>query len=444
MKRAAIALLIFWAAGALALFPRTDRIGQAQEATAIDPFYMKLFEDGKSLYRQGRFQEAVEALKVASFGLIDDRDRLLECYIYLSTGYYKNRAAAAAQDCYGKIVRMNASDKLASLALPKDIQDAYLEMAAAFDRAALRSRPGPIAPVVPIAPPRTGPSEPNEISRLGEAIRKNPRDTEARLSLFYLYLNRKKIKEAKSVLEDWLDVQPSDATALIEMAKIRLDEQKPKDALKYLQKIGRTLERDIEFLYTRGRAFWEAKKTAEAKADFLMVQAREPAYKDTALYLERIARLETPAASADPLALARRETNFKKKVEYYRAALKRNSSNLDIYYELADVYTAQKKWKDAVQVLQAVLKSNPQDKRGTEKLGEIYLMNKDYDKAIALLTSAKEIFGIDMAIRYLLGRAYMGAKKYREAAEEFRTVIIQDPAYRDASRLLSECAAKVK
>lgn len=91
MKKGVLLVVVFWVAFPFAKDVLPLAAGQAQETVAVDPFYLKLFEDGKILYLQGRFQEAVDTLKVASFGLIDARDRLLECYIYLSTGYLKIR-----------------------------------------------------------------------------------------------------------------------------------------------------------------------------------------------------------------------------------------------------------------------------------------------------------------------------------------------------------------
>jgi tetratricopeptide (TPR) repeat protein len=55
----------------------------------VDPFYVETLKEGKDLYHDGRFSEAIESLEIAEFGLYEEKIHLKELYIYVALSYYK-------------------------------------------------------------------------------------------------------------------------------------------------------------------------------------------------------------------------------------------------------------------------------------------------------------------------------------------------------------------
>ena len=69
----------------------------------VDPFYIKLLEDGKKAYRAGKYDEAIENLKIAEFGLMEERELLREVYVYKALAYFKKKDLTTALQLLNKI-----------------------------------------------------------------------------------------------------------------------------------------------------------------------------------------------------------------------------------------------------------------------------------------------------------------------------------------------------
>lgn len=264
-----------------------------QDAARIDPFYLRQFQDGKDFYAQGRFEEAAGVLKIASFGLADAPDLLLECLVYLTVSHLGAGDAAAARRCYDEVARLKLEERLTSITLPAEVRDKYLEGAAMLERGGSRLRggeaerpsPAPARPVLAGEAARRM-SGRQEIAELRAALRKDRTNSGLRLRLFKAYERLDMKREANSALRDWLKAEPGSATARIALAAILLDEKKPREALRELRKVGAPLASDIEFHYLLGRALFETMDFAAAGDEFLKVKTLEPDYKDAVRLLE--------------------------------------------------------------------------------------------------------------------------------------------------------------
>ncbi len=71
-----IFILLFW-------------VGSAHLCAAADPFYKKLVDEGKTLYAEGKYQEAAENFRIAEFGLMDEKEILKELYVFYSLTQFK-------------------------------------------------------------------------------------------------------------------------------------------------------------------------------------------------------------------------------------------------------------------------------------------------------------------------------------------------------------------
>jgi hypothetical protein len=141
---------------------------------------------------------------------------------------------------------------------------------------------------------------------------------------------------------------------------------------------------------------------------------------------------------------ARAETRLAAKIALYNQALEADPSDINIYLEMNDAYYGAKKFRDAADLMQIVLLYHPQDIRVHIKLAEDTLANKAFEQAYRALVQAARIAPDNYEVRYLLGRADLGMKRYKEALAEFDFVLDRDPAFRDASALRQACAEKIK
>jgi tetratricopeptide (TPR) repeat protein len=55
----------------------------------VDPFYLKALQDGKTAYHKGQYEQAINDLKIAEFGLLQEKEHLAQLYLYYSLSCYK-------------------------------------------------------------------------------------------------------------------------------------------------------------------------------------------------------------------------------------------------------------------------------------------------------------------------------------------------------------------
>lgn len=115
---------------------------QAQVPEQVDPFYKKLFEDGKYFFQNGDFAGAVSNFEIAFFGFVDNPPKLLECYIYLEVSYSHLKNADKTKYYYDEIKRLRLQTYLKNLKLPEDLEVKYLELNAAFARLEAKAAAG--------------------------------------------------------------------------------------------------------------------------------------------------------------------------------------------------------------------------------------------------------------------------------------------------------------
>ena len=413
---------------------------QAQTPDQVDPFYLDLLRDGKYFYENSDYEEAIENLKIAFFGFLDNPPKLTECYLYLTTCYYQIKDPEQAKHYYDEIKRLNLEEHLQDINPPQSLLDKYYEIDAYFSRLEASS-------VSPLSPSRISASSPDaEIDQLKDAIKSNRRNYEAYFRLSAIYLQQKSLKEARSTLEDLLKVDPENGNAYFELGKILTTEKKYEEALQEFRSASPLLQDNIDLHYETARALYEHKDYEQAKQEFLKVQAINENYKDTEKYLAAIEEAEKGETrrAENFLDLARKEKGLSTKIMYYKQALRNDPSNLEIYFEMSRAYQAEEKYDEADEVLQPLLKSQPENVKIHIELAEIYLKDKSRNKAISILKRAMAVAEDNIEIDYLLGRAYMEDKRYEEAAAQFHIVLKKEPDYKDTRQLLEQCLQKIK
>lgn len=98
----------------------------------VDPFYLRLFEDGLAAFNRNDFQEAFENLKIAAFGLLDEPDLLGEAFVYLTLSAYNLNKTDQVEYYLREISRFKLNSRIRSSRLPEKIKDQFARIQSSF------------------------------------------------------------------------------------------------------------------------------------------------------------------------------------------------------------------------------------------------------------------------------------------------------------------------
>ena len=290
---------LFWVAVCL-VFILSPVLLAAQAKDQVNPFYDKLLEAGKYFYQQSNYESAVENIGIAFFGYLDHPEKLLECYVYLEVCHYLLKNTEKSKFYDDEIKRLNLRSNLDDLKLPSGLRDRFLEINAYFSqlegKAAGDTASGqvtkpistgsPAAGAQPLAQRQTTPSpsstaDPSaeidqQIKNLKAVIKSSPTNQDTYFRLSAVYLDQKKYKDARRVLENLLSVDPKNGRAYKELGEVYIAD---KAYLKAVAALTRGLKYDpvaVELRFLLGTAYMGAKKYAEAGDEFDIVLAGDP------------------------------------------------------------------------------------------------------------------------------------------------------------------------
>lgn len=101
---------------------------QAQASEQEDPFYRKLYDEGKYFYENKNYAGAIEDFEVAFFGYLDNLPRLLECYVYLTVCHFQLKNYEKAKSYVDEIRRLKLEKYIKEANLPGDLVKKYEEI----------------------------------------------------------------------------------------------------------------------------------------------------------------------------------------------------------------------------------------------------------------------------------------------------------------------------
>ncbi len=116
------------ASGGLAPQAFTAQEKSPVKADGEDPFYGKLYEDGRDAFERGDFEAAAEDFGIASFGCLDNRPRLLMCYMYLAVAHFELKSFDKCKADLDEIRRLDLETQLAAAAPPETLLKRFSEI----------------------------------------------------------------------------------------------------------------------------------------------------------------------------------------------------------------------------------------------------------------------------------------------------------------------------
>jgi tetratricopeptide (TPR) repeat protein len=98
----------------------------------VDPFYLKLYAEGKTYFNAGNFQEAEVNFKIAEFGLLDEQKTIKELYLYYSLTLLRLGKADDALGIIKKFETEPGSKDLTAITVPQPIKNQVKAMLTAL------------------------------------------------------------------------------------------------------------------------------------------------------------------------------------------------------------------------------------------------------------------------------------------------------------------------
>lgn len=109
---------------------------QGQQATVrppqVDPFYLRLFDNGLSAFNRGEFEEAFQNLKIAAFGLLDEPDLLGEAFVYLTLSAYNLKKTDQVEHYLREISRFKLNNRIRDSRLPQKVKEQFAKIQSSF------------------------------------------------------------------------------------------------------------------------------------------------------------------------------------------------------------------------------------------------------------------------------------------------------------------------
>ena len=207
----------------LALFLPSASLRPAQ---AIDPFYLKLFQDGEAAFRARDFAEAVKDLEVAVFGLSADRAKAAKACIYLSLSHSALKNTDLCRQFLSRATTLLGKDGPGSLGLDMATLNGYERLIEDFQIApgTPEEQTGVVwenAAAEPPAQRTRRPVDPSIVRELEARLKASPDEASIQYELGSLYFEQKNYKKVVAIMEGILKKHPEEIPAVFHLARAR-------------------------------------------------------------------------------------------------------------------------------------------------------------------------------------------------------------------------------
>ncbi len=212
-------------------------------AQAIDPFYLRLFEDGEAAYVAGDHAKAVKDLEVAVFGLSADRVRSARSCIYLALSHSSLKNAEKSAQFLRRAVGLIGDADPRSLGLAGGALNAYERLREKLPpepESEGKEQPPPAweKPKEVVPPPLARPVvDPAQVKELEGRLGKEPDNDRLRLDLASLYISRADHRKAVNLMRGLLKRDPEEIMATYNLSRGLYFQKDHKRALEGFHKV---------------------------------------------------------------------------------------------------------------------------------------------------------------------------------------------------------------
>jgi tetratricopeptide (TPR) repeat protein len=211
---------------------------------AIDPFYLRLFQDGEAAFVEGDHAKAVKDLEVAVFGLSADKARSAKACIYLALSHNALKNVEKSRLFLRRAAGLIGKDTPGSLGLAAGALNAYERLLESLPAGPDTGTSGEASPPVWEKPEeaaspafRKPAVNPATVKELEGRLGKEPDNDRLRLDLASLYIGRGDHRKAAKLMRDLLKRDPEEIMATFHLSRALYFLKDPKKALEGFHKV---------------------------------------------------------------------------------------------------------------------------------------------------------------------------------------------------------------
>lgn len=249
------------------------------------------------------------------------------------------------------------------------------------------------------------------LERFTAAVREDGAFTGAYLELGLVYRLQRQTESAKQQFLVLLKKEPSNKVALQNVAELYFEQKAYEDALTYAQYAQEAGAARMEKMM--GLCYYHLDHAEEAILHLQKALHEEP---DNPAVPYKIAQV---------LALKER---YAESIEYYHASLRIDSTQANLFYELAMMYYNMANFKHAAGAFEkANVLGRPADADYYFNLGNACLRQSETEEGIRHLKSALTLRPKDMRIMLSLANAYYKKQDYTNAVTQWNIILALQP-----------------
>jgi len=265
-------------------------------------------------------------------------------------------------------------------------------------------------------------------------IQQNPNSFKIRFALSELYANTGRMDQAVATLKESLGLSKEAANQDIiqtknALTKIALSRQDFAEAKKYVDEVIKESPKNTEAIFNRASLYLLQGDATRAIADLRTVVTDKPQF------IPGHIRLAEAHTYNGELNLA---------IDTLKAALRIDPKSRDLNRTLAKEYAIQKNPKEAETILRMLLQANPNDLEVQFELGDIFMSAGDFKRAEELYVAAKNK-APDTPVGYVkVAQANMAQGKWDRAVAELTEAMRLNPQAENATALLAQAYLQQK
>lgn len=257
------------------------------------------------------------------------------------------------------------------------------------------------------------------LSQAEEAVKKDPKNIDARLLLGGLYSSLKLYPKAMVEYSTVMKLQPENTEAPLYIGALYSEQKQSDKAVKYFESLAKNADYTTPYLahYYIGRVRMDqsgAKHEKEAEASLKKALRLKPDFVDALLSLG---------------ALYTKQKKEDKAIALYREFQKENSPNARVAELLAQTYIDRGDYEQAYGQLEVVETDSDDPLNVRMKMALILIEQKKYEMAIQKLVDVLKDAPESDKVRFYLAAVYEETRQNEKAVKEYRKIPVTSTFY---------------
>ncbi len=249
-----------------------------------------------------------------------------------------------------------------------------------------------------------------------------PKNTEARLEMGRLMLERGEFEDAEAAYRDAIALEPDNVDAHIALGKVYIGMKKNGDAENEFQTALKYEPENVEaHFYMASVLSMNPDRYEDAIPHAEFVVNKEPENTDVRILLARLYSYETQYAKA---------------AEHLQYVVDKGEDDRDVLLELARAYNYGEDYDSALNVYKTMAEKDPNDNTVRLEMGLCFLAVGQYQDAIVNLEYVAEQDPWNVEGRKGLARSYKQSGQVDQAIDQYKRIMIINPKDDEAAQYL--------